>query len=162
MIRFNRRMQILMEPLTCNVSAQYPSTRRMIEAGFVAVEGCYFLRTLFRQRYLEERQSSPAARDDTGPETFVNKMHVEDFKERPVESVAFAIQYQMLSNWAASEPELVMRSAYSINDGAHALRFYVERGGEIPYLIDDLELYAEEAVIEVSSTSVDELKRLLS
>lgn len=140
--------------------SSYPipdALRRLLDAGFELKPGLTFLRSLVvaRSSVLESLTKSE---DETGIETFVNEIHIEDFVgvEFPFVELArlgcdFAFMLAIrLQNLKPQTRFRVIVSAMAVSPSGSVrdtcvVRFHEQRDGQ-QWLSEDLEQYREEAI----------------
>ncbi len=147
-VRMNVRMRCLIGGGEPPASALSPQLARVAGWKFTHIDDCI---VFSGQHQTSKRSDFP---DRTGYEAYVNHIHIDDFvSERNPNSLieqAFALASHLnyrLQNYA---PATDFRFLIAANDEGCTLRFHVVRDGE-QWETQDLELYAEEAVVAIDS-----------
>jgi hypothetical protein len=118
--------------------------RDLLPARLVVREKCWFLDYLYDGCRQVSRERFP---DEVGYECFVNHFHLDDYREENLVPAAWAVAAVVNGKFEESGfGKLIVRHTI-VHDGASCTyRFHVVRPGQ-SWLADDLEAYADEAVL---------------
>lgn len=123
--------------------------RSLLDAGFREVDGCVFLRELFKA---DDASALPSFRDATGFEASINKVHLESFLDRDVahDPPSLAEIAHASSRELSARLQLFSQTPFRVIatvQGKHCtIRFHKLRTGE-SWLVDDLEAYTEAVLV---------------
>ena len=124
-----------------------PNLAGIIRRGFVELNGC----TVFAQ-FQSSAQSVTVADcfDETGYESFINHLHVEDYLDSsfsPLERVAqgFTLTSVLARSLESHYPSITFRILLSCSSSGCSVRFHTLRPGQ-QWIRDDLESYLDEAL----------------
>jgi hypothetical protein len=115
--------------------------KAVIASGAVDIEGCVFLRSLFRKAHVS-RSNFP---DATGYECFVNHLHMEDVVDTDMIAVGITFLEEISEGLLRDFGDRRFQGIITIDGVTCAVRFHTVRPGE-QWLSDNLDEYKEEGV----------------
>ena len=157
----NQRMLVLLGgDAAFTEPSSYPipdALRRLLDGGFEHKSGLTFLRSLVVAR-ASALESLTKSEDETGIETFVNEIHIEDFVEVELPFVEVArlacdFAFMLTTRLQNLKPQTRFRvivSAMAVSPSGSVrdtcvVRFHEQRDGQ-QWLSEDLDQYREEAI----------------
>lgn len=119
----------------------------IIEAGFVEVDGCYFLRAFSLKETNARLENFP---DRTGFECFINSLHIDDYVGNEYLISACRFAEKLIDVWWKSKFSYMLNVIVVCDEIGALVKCHVIRENE-SWLAPDLESY-EESILVVNST----------
>lgn len=95
MLRLNKQMKALLSSDAPEVDIS--SLEKILDGGFVKKGECYFVRSLYKDHY--DKYTIDQFQDETGFETFMNSLHIEDFYKNSCLDAAVAFVNLAMDVW---------------------------------------------------------------
>ena len=117
--------------------------QKLLNEGFIFHEGCYFLKTLYKQ---QSHINQSDFIDSTGYECFINSIHFDDYIENNVFEQALLFSDNLIKKWNIQNNGLVLKLILSETDFGFNLKFHLYREYEHWINENDIDKF-EEAII---------------
>lgn len=147
-MRYNKLMEKYLnksKKFDCNKS----KLRELISPDFIEQDGAYLLKHFFRARALKKGNIE----DLIGYECDVNQFHTQDYVEKNFLEEAFCFAKFTLNAWQQLHLDKIMTCIISIEFPMRDanIRFHLLRPNELQWLVDDLEEYKINGILQMYS-----------
>lgn len=155
-MKLNSKMKEFINSYDLNLEVPtqlHPALAAIVEPGFVRVNGTIVLKALTQGAKAVSLADFP---DETGYESFVNHIHIEDYVPHENRSVlllmansislASSLRRLLRQSFPSEEFEIIV----SFQENHYTVRFHKKRAGQ-EWLRDDLDDYQEEALMVVQT-----------
>lgn len=121
-----------------------PALRKLLSEGFILHEGCYFLKSLYKQ---QSHINGADFKDRTGYECFVNSIHFDDYVDTDVFEQALLFSNDLIKTWDVENNSLSLRLILSETDFGFNLKFCLYRENEDWIDENDVDKFEEALII---------------
>jgi hypothetical protein len=149
MVKMNKRMAEEFRHLNFDGKLLSPKLSNLLSDGFVAMNGCIFLKSLSD---LQTNATQPNFPDKTGYECFVNSIHIDDYVDDEYVVNACLFLEALFKSWRQLLNEKVIRAIVAKDEFSTVVKFHIAREGET-WIAENIERN-EDAILVAESTLI--------